>query len=65
MQKYKQEIPSISQYDVCSKEQYYYRGIGIQKTLLEIATNHKFISPKSNTPSYSLDLIKEYDIIIV
>ena len=59
------DVLTDSQYDVCSKEQYYYRGIGIQKTLLEIATNHKFISPKNNTPSYSLDLFKEYDILIV
>ena len=59
------DVLTDAQYDVCTKEQYYYRGIGIQKTLLEVATNHKFIFPKDTTPTYSLDLIKEYDIIIV
>lgn len=59
------DILTDSQYDVCTKEQYYYRGIGINKTLLEIATNHKFIPSKNNAPDYSLDLIKEYNIIIV
>ena len=59
------DILTDSQYDVCKKEQYYYRGIGNNKTLLEIARNHKFIPTKDDTPRYSLNLLKEYDIIIV
>jgi len=59
------DVLEDSQYDVCLQEQNYYRRIGIEKTLLEIATNHKFLPAEEKAHTYSLELIKEFDIIIV
>lgn len=53
------------QLDVCQKEQYYFQQLGIKKHLLEIALSHHFIQKKEPTPIHNLDLMKEYEMIIV
>lgn len=59
------KILTPKQYDVCQKEQYYYQQLGRKKHLLEIAMSHHFIQKKSPSPLFNLDLIKEYEMVVV
>jgi type II secretory ATPase GspE/PulE/Tfp pilus assembly ATPase PilB-like protein len=58
-------ILTPKQIEICQKEQYYYRGIGVNKNLAQIAIEHNFIQKKEQNHSYSIELIKEYNIVIV
>lgn len=57
-------ILTPKQLEICQKEQYYYRRLDVNKSLLEIAMAHNFVQKKEKSPVYSLDLLKEYEIII-
>lgn len=57
-------ILTPKQIDICKKEQYYYQQIGVKKNILQIALEHNFTQKKDKRSSYSLELIKEYEIII-
>lgn len=59
------KILTPKQYEVCQKEQYYYQQIGRKKHLLEIAIAHHFVQKKSPRPLFNLDLIKEYEMVVV
>ena len=59
------KILTPRQIDICQKEQYYYQQIGVKKNILHIAIEHNFVQKKEQNSPYSLDLIKEYEIIIV
>lgn len=52
------------QIEICKKEQYYYQQIGVKKKILQIAIEHSFVQKKEQASPYSLDLIKEYEIVI-
>lgn len=52
------------QLEISQKEQEYYRRIGVIKSISQIAIEHNFLQKKEQSLSYSLELIKEYDIII-
>ncbi len=58
-------ILTPKQIEICQKEKYYYQQIGMQKNLLQIAIEHNFTQKKEKHLPYSLDLLKEYEIIIV
>ncbi len=58
-------ILAPKQLEICQKEKYYYQQIGLQKNILQIALEHHFIQKKEKLVPYSLDLLKEYEIIIV
>lgn len=58
------KILSPKQLEVCQKEQYYYRQIGVKKHLLEIALSHHFVQKKESTATHNLELMKEYEMII-
>jgi general secretion pathway protein E/type IV pilus assembly protein PilB len=59
-----QNILTPKQLDVCEEERAYYNRLGIQKTLLQIAHEHNFLQTKSSSLTYSLDLIRKYEVII-
>ena len=59
------KILTSKQIEICKKEKYYYQHIGIKKNILEIAIEHNFIQKKEKFSPYSLDLIKQYEIIII
>ena len=58
-------ILTPKQIDICKREQYYYQKLGVKKNILQIAIEHNFTQKKDKRSSYDLDLIKEYEIIIV
>ena len=57
-------ILTPKQIDICKKEQYYYQKIGVKKNILQIAIEHNFTQKKDKRTLYSLDLLKEYEIIV-
>ncbi|MDF1881473.1 Flp pilus assembly complex ATPase component TadA [Sulfurimonas sp. MAG313] len=57
-------ILSPKQIQICKKEQYYYHKLGVKKKILQIAIEHNFVQKKDRNSPYSLDLIKEYEILI-
>jgi len=59
------KILTPKQIEICKKEHYYYQQIGVEKKILQIAMEHNFLQKKEQTDNYSLDLIKEYEIIIL
>jgi type II secretory ATPase GspE/PulE/Tfp pilus assembly ATPase PilB-like protein len=59
------KILTPKQLEVCQKEQYYYQQIGIKKHLLDIALSHHFIQKKETSKTYNLELMKEYEMVIV
>ena len=59
-----EKILTPKQLEICKKENYYYQQIGIKKNILQIAIEHNFIQKKESLNSYSLELIKEYEIVI-
>ncbi|MBN2781927.1 MAG: Flp pilus assembly complex ATPase component TadA [Campylobacterales bacterium] len=59
-----EEILNQKQIKVCEDEQFYYQRLGVKKTLLQIAYEHNFIQKKETQNSYSLELLKKYEIII-
>ena len=58
-------ILTPKQIEICQKEQYYYQSIGVKKNILQIAIEHNFTQKKEKKVPYSLDLLKEYEIVIV
>lgn len=58
------DILTPKQIEICVKERYYYQSIGINKTLNQIALKHNFVQKKEKNLHYSLDLVKEYGIVI-
>ena len=58
------KILTPKQIDICKKEQYYYQKLGVKKKILQIAIEHNFVQKKDKNSPYSLDLIKEYEIVI-
>ncbi len=58
------KLLTAKQLEICKKEQYYYNQIGVSKNLLQIALEHNFLHRKEK-PLHNLDMIKEYEIIIV
>jgi len=59
------KILTPKQIDICKKEQYYYQKLGVKKKILQIAIEHNFVQKKEKYTPYSLDLIKEYEMVIV
>jgi type II secretory ATPase GspE/PulE/Tfp pilus assembly ATPase PilB-like protein len=59
-----EKILTTNQLEICKKEKYYYQQIGIKKNILQIAIEHNFIQKKEKTSPYSLEIIKEYEILI-
>ncbi len=59
-----EKILTPKQLEICKKEKSYYERVGIRKNLLHIALSHGFIQKKVKEQSYSLELLKEYEIII-
>ena len=59
-----QKYLTNSQIDICQQDKEYYQRIGIDKTIVQIALEHNFIQKKDDTSSYSLDIIKKYEIIV-
>jgi type II secretory ATPase GspE/PulE/Tfp pilus assembly ATPase PilB-like protein len=58
------KILTAKQIEICQKEKHYYQRLGVQKNILQIAIEHNFTQKKEKKLSYSLDLIKEYEIVI-
>ena len=56
---------TTSQIDICQQEKEYYHRLGTNKTIVQIALEHNFIQKKDNTPSFNLELIKKYEILVV
>ena len=59
------KILTPKQLEVCQKEQYYYQQLGVKKHLLEIALSHHFLQKKEPAIIHNLDLMKEYEMVIV
>mgnify|MGYP000636676072 CR=1 FL=1 len=53
------------QIEICKQEKSYYQRIGVKKNLLQIALEHNFIQRKEKSLSYSLDLIKKYEVFFL
>lgn len=60
-----EKILTPKQLEICKKEKSYYDLIGIRKNLLHIALSHGFIKKKEKEQNYSLEILKEYEIIIL
>ena len=58
-------ILTPKQIEICKEEKSYYQRIGVKKNILQIAIEHNFVQKKEKKVSYSLDLIKKYEIVIV
>lgn len=58
------KILTPKQLEICQKEQYYYQQLGLKKHLLEIALAHHFVQKKPHRPPFSLDLIKEFEMVV-
>lgn len=58
------KILSPKHLEICQQEKAYYQRIGVKKNLLQIAIEHNFIQKKKKNLSYSIELIKKYEIII-
>lgn len=58
-------ILSPKQIEICKKEKYYYQQIGVKKNLLQIAIEHHFVQKKDKNLPYSLDVIKEYELVVI
>ena len=59
------KILSPKQIEICKEEKAYYQRIGVKKNILQIAIEHNFVQKKENNLSYSLELLKKYDIIVI
>ena len=57
-------ILTSKQIAICKEEKAYYQRIGVKKNILQIAIEHNFVQKKKKSLSYSLDLIKKYEIVI-
>ncbi len=59
-----QTILTPKQLNVCEEEKLYFHRLGIKKSVLQIAHEHNFLQKQDKAISYSLELIKKYEIII-
>ncbi|MGM0623796.1 MAG: GspE/PulE family protein [Campylobacterota bacterium] len=57
------KVLTPKQLDICEKEQYYYRNLGVDKSIAAIAMQHNFIYKKS-TQRTDIELLKEYEFVI-
>ena len=57
-------ILSPKQIAICKEEKEYYQRIGVKKNILHIAIEHNFVQKKKKNLTYSLELIKKYEIVI-
>ena len=57
-------ILSPKQIAICKEEKAYYQRIGVKKNILQIAIEHNFVQKKKKKLSYSLEIIKKYEIVI-
>lgn len=58
------KILSPKHLEICQQEKAYYQRIGVKKNLLQIAIEHNFIQKKEKKLSFSLELIKKYEIVV-
>jgi type II secretory ATPase GspE/PulE/Tfp pilus assembly ATPase PilB-like protein len=57
------KILTPKQLEICAKEQYFYRNLGIEKSMTQIALEHSFIVKKSKKLD-DIELLKEYEFIV-
>lgn len=59
-----EELLTPKQLEICQQEKAYYQRINVKKTILQIAYEHNFIQKTQQDSSYSLEILKKYDIVI-
>lgn len=60
-----EKILTPKQLEICKEEKYYYQQVGIKKNILQIAIEHGFVQKKEKSYRYDLEIIKEYEIVII